>query len=97
MALHAIGTFFFWCGFVLMFHNLRAVIRLRTSWLHQVAHIMKVDEKKLESSHRRNEIIDLIVEQYENPVTWKDTLELLNVHEQDKRAVQVRRLLGILT
>ena len=87
LGLHALGTLFFWCGFVFMFHNLRAVVRLRTSWLHQVAQMMGVDDKQLESSHLREEIIDLIVGQYENRELWKETLEKLDVQEREKRAV----------
>ncbi len=88
LSLHAMGSLFFWWGFVMMFHNLREVVRLRTCWLHQVAQTMGVDEKALESSFLREEIIDLIVEQYENQTLWNETLERLHVLERQRRAIQ---------
>ena len=35
--MHAVGTACLWMGFVHMFHNLRGVVRLRTSWLYFIA------------------------------------------------------------
>lgn len=88
LSLHAMGSLFFWWGFVMMFHNLREVVRLRTSWLRQVAQMMGVGEKALENSHLRKQIINLIVQQYENQTLWNETLERLHARERETRAIK---------
>jgi hypothetical protein len=84
--MHMVGTAFFWVAFIFLFHNLRIVVRERVAFVRQVAREMGVKERAIQRCINRDDVIDLIMHQFEHE--WPQTLATLQTKAKQAEKLQ---------